>query len=240
MTEPVSISRVLRQIPRALDALCRPQGRAQGGGQVALASLIGMGLIVAVEQLTQDRIARHQNERRNQILSELLPLNKTSMEALREPVRIRDARLEEPELEVYRLKDPNGEPCFFMETATRRGYNGTIRYALATDRTGRVIGVRVLHHRETPGLGDLIERARSDWILGFNGRSLAETPAEHWTVRRDGGDFDQFTGATVTPRALAKSLALVLKVLADHPEIQETESPASTSGDPNSRTGPWP
>ena len=77
-----------------------------------------------------------------------------------------------------------------------------MRLLIAVDARGRVLGVRVLSHSETPGLGDGIEAARSDWILGFDGRSLDNTPPADWAVRKDGGAFDQFTGATVTPRAV--------------------------------------
>jgi Na+-translocating ferredoxin:NAD+ oxidoreductase subunit G len=73
-----------------------------------------------------------------------------------------------------------------------------------------VLGMRVLEHRETPGLGDVIEERRSDWIRGFDGRSLGDPPPDRWAVRRDGGDFDQFTGATVTPRAIVSAVRKAL------------------------------
>lgn len=238
MTDPISKGWLKKQGQGALEALRRTQSCVEGGWPLALTSLIGMALIRVLGEITEDRVARHQRALRQQVFSELLPAQNTPLEAFKDPIRIRDLRLEMPELLVYRVQDQNGELFFFMESLTHKGYNGTIRYALATNRSGQVVGVRVLQHRETPGLGDFIERGRSDWILGFNGRSLTETPAEQWTVRRDGGDFDQFTGATVTPRSLTKSLAEVLKVLADHPEIQDTGRTATPPGDPNLRTSP--
>ena len=85
--------------------------------------------------------------------------------------------------------------------------------------------MRVLAHRETPGLGDAIEAERSDWILGFAGKSLTGPPAERWKVKRDGGVFDQFTGATITPRAVVKAVKNTLlyyravgnKLFEEHP-----------------------
>ena len=71
---------------------------------------------------------------------------------------------------------------------------------------GRVAGVRVVKHNETPGLGDAIEVRKSDWILGFDGKSLLNPIAEAWKVKRDGGEFDQITGATITPRAIVKTV----------------------------------
>ena len=70
----------------------------------------------------------------------------------------------------------------------------------------RSVGVRVLSHQETPGLGDNIDMRRSDWILGFNGRSLIHPDESGWKVKRDGGIFDQFTSATITPRAVVKAV----------------------------------
>ena len=71
---------------------------------------------------------------------------------------------------------------------------------------GEILGTRVLAHAETPGLGDKIEATRDDWILAFNGRSLDDPAPERWAVNKDGGSFDQFTGATITPRAVVKAV----------------------------------
>lgn len=80
------------------------------------------------------------------------------------------------------------------------GYAGPIKLMMAVDRDGEILGVRVLSHTETPGLGDKIEVERTDWILTFNGKSLSNPLPEKWGVKKDGGVFDQFTGATITPR----------------------------------------
>jgi len=81
---------------------------------------------------------------------------------------------------------------------------------VGVDCEGNVLGVRVLDHKETPGLGDAIETSRSDWILGFDGRNLDNPKLSRWHVKKDGGDFDQFTGATITPRAVVKVVRQVL------------------------------
>jgi electron transport complex protein RnfG len=86
------------------------------------------------------------------------------------------------------------------------GYAGEIELILGVDSNGKILGVRVLSHAETPALGDRIEERKSDWILGFNGRSLENTTSAQWHVKKDGGDFDQFTGATITPRAVVKAV----------------------------------
>jgi len=104
--------------------------------------------------------------------------------------------------DLYQLRDSAGVVRgFVFAVTTDKGYNGRIDLWLAADLDGQVLGVRVRDHRETPGLGDKIDREVSDWILSFDGHSAAE-PARAWNVKRDGGEFDQFTGATITPRAV--------------------------------------
>ena len=84
------------------------------------------------------------------------------------------------------------------------GYAGEIKLMLGVDAEGNMLGVRVLAHKETPGLGDKIEVKKGDWILRFTGMSLGNPPAEKWEVKKDGGQFDQFAGATITPRAVVR------------------------------------
>tara|TARA_R110002167_G_scaffold6594_3_gene30876 strand:+ start:2663 stop:3394 length:732 start_codon:yes stop_codon:yes gene_type:complete len=86
------------------------------------------------------------------------------------------------------------------------GYSGPIRLVMGVSSEGLILGVRVLSHSETPGLGDKIETAKDDWILSFNGLSLNNLADERWGVKKDGGDFDQFSGATITPRAVVKAV----------------------------------
>jgi electron transport complex protein RnfG len=89
-----------------------------------------------------------------------------------------------------------------IETIAPNGYSGNIYILVGVLPNGHISGVRVLKHRETPGLGDKIELRKADWILSFNGKNLTEDNAERWAVKRDRGEFDQFTGATITPRAV--------------------------------------
>jgi electron transport complex protein RnfG len=96
--------------------------------------------------------------------------------------------------------------ALLLSPVAPNGYSGAIRLLAAIRPDGTLAGVRVLEHRETPGLGDAIEARRSNWILGFEGRSLGNPEPLRWKVRRDGGDFDQFAGATVTPRAVVQSV----------------------------------
>ena len=85
---------------------------------------------------------------------------------------------------------------------------------MGVDRDGNILGVRVLSHKETPGLGDKIEAAKSDWILNFTGRSLDNLTSAQWAVKKDGGVFDQFAGATITPRAVVGAVRDGLELFA--------------------------
>lgn len=96
------------------------------------------------------------------------------------------------------------------------GYSGNINMIVAINADGTLSGVRVIAHRETPGLGDKVELAKSNWILDFEGKSLKNPPPERWQVKKDGGDFDQFTGATITPRAVVQQVKKALTVFEEH------------------------
>ncbi|MDD1651077.1 MAG: RnfABCDGE type electron transport complex subunit G, partial [Methylococcaceae bacterium] len=93
---------------------------------------------------------------------------------------------------------------------------GPITLMMGIDKSGTVLGVRVVAHAETPGLGDKIEREKSPWVLAFDQRSLTNTPPERWRVKKDGGDFDQFAGATITPRAVVRGVEAGLQLFRKH------------------------
>jgi len=97
-----------------------------------------------------------------------------------------------------------------------RGYAGEIVVLIGIDHEGKMLGARVIKHQETPGLGDKIDVAKSKWVLDFDGKSLASPPAEKWAVKKDGGAFDQFAGATITPRAVMKAVKGGLEFFAVH------------------------
>ena len=109
---------------------------------------------------------------------------------------IREAR------QGYRVRQNDRVIGVILPATARDGYSGDIRALVGVRDDGTVAGVRVVAHRETPGLGDKVDLRKSDWILGFDNRSLSDPDLSGWNVEKDGGVFDQFTGATVTPRAV--------------------------------------
>ena len=107
---------------------------------------------------------------------------------------------------IYRVYSGDSPVAALFIVSARDGYAGAIKLLVGVDIDGKVTGVHVLAHRETPGLGDRIESGKTDWAQQFNGRSLGDPLAEHWKIKRDGGEFDQLTGASVTPRAVVKAI----------------------------------
>jgi electron transport complex protein RnfG len=112
------------------------------------------------------------------------------------------------------------------------GYGGSIDLLIAVDYEGALLGVDVLRHNETQGIGDGFAPHRSNWLRDFTGRSLQNPPPKQWTIRKDGGAFDQFTGASVTPRAILKAVRLALEYYAAHRESL-FNAPADDTATPN-------
>lgn len=110
------------------------------------------------------------------------------------------------EIVVYVARKQGSTKAAAFRLTAPDGYSGNIDMVIGIDRNGEILGVRVIAHTETPGLGDKIEIAKSDWILSFNGRSLENPTIEQWAVKKDGGEFDQFSGATITPRAIVNAV----------------------------------
>jgi electron transport complex protein RnfG len=140
-----------------------------------------------------------------------------------------DPLLKLPEARAIYLARREGVPtAALIPVVAPDGYSGTIELLVGVERSGRIAGVRVLKHRETPGLGDAIDHRKSDWIEGFRGRSIGDPPLERWTVSKDGGAFDAFTGATITPRAVIRATARALQFVDRHHEDIFRATPADT------------
>lgn len=118
------------------------------------------------------------------------------------------------ELTLYRAKKADSNTAIAVKTRSNEGYNGKIALLIGIRADGTLLGVRTLSHKETPGLGDKIDLRISDWILSFTGKTLSEKNHKSWAVHKDGGQFDQFTGATITPRAVVKAVKHTLEEFA--------------------------
>lgn len=173
-----------------------------------LFAVVGSGVVAYTHDRTAERI--HDNERRALLksLNEIIPSDRYDNDIFHDILYVhnRDLLGTDKPVPVYRARKNGWPVAAVLAPVAPDGYNGNIRLLVAINLDGTLAGVRVVQHRETPGLGDGIETSNSDWILGFKGKSLENPGKEGWKVKRDGGEFDQFTGATITPRAVVKAV----------------------------------
>lgn len=180
---------------------------------LAAATLVASLVLGFADLATFGSIERRQAEDMQATLSQVLPDALHDNDLLADVMIVADPA--DPIPVYVARKDGEVTGAAFKWTA-RGGYSGPIRVMVGLDRDGQLLGVRVIAHAETPGLGDKIERNKSDWILAFDGRSLDNTTAERWKVKKDGGDFDQFAGATITPRAVVHGVESALQFFRRH------------------------
>jgi len=180
----------------------------RSGLLLGLIALLGTGLLAGVNELTHERILQQEKRRVLQQLNEIVPMASYNNDLLEDRIEISAASFfHHPDpVTVYRARMDGVPVAVLMIVTAPDGYNGDIRLITGIDNGGKVLGVRVIAHRETPGLGDPVEIEKSDWILGFTHKSLQNPQAGGWAVKRDGGQFDQFTGATISPRAVVRAV----------------------------------
>lgn len=166
-------------------------------------SLFATALLVIGNLATRDAIAERLREDLRASLSQVIPDSVHDNDLLAHPLAFKDET--NAPLTIYR-GTRDGKLTALAWEISGKGYAGDIRLVLGVDTSGRILGVRVLQHAETPGLGDNIEVSRSDWILGFNNLSIGNPPIEKWKVKKDGGQFDSFSGATITPRGVVAAV----------------------------------
>ncbi|MCC5855421.1 MAG: electron transport complex subunit RsxG [Idiomarina sp.] len=171
-------------------------------------ALAATSLLIATQFLTADRIAAQQRSDLLRTLNELVPATQYTNDFYADCTEViePDALGSTQPQQVYRARRNGEAVALALRTTAPDGYSGNIQLLVAVAPSGRVKGVRVLSHRETPGLGDKIELRRDSWILSFNDEQVRSSNDPRWRVRRDGGAFDQFTGATITPRAVINAV----------------------------------
>ena len=175
---------------------------------LGLFAVITGGTIAVTQALTDERIAEQAARAEAKALFEIIPENAHNNDMLRDTLILpaSDRLATGGPLTVWVARQ-NGQPVgMIMPAVAPDGYSGTIKLLVGIDLAGTVLGVRVIGHKETPGLGDRIETRKSDWVKDFEGRSLGNPPPREWNVKKNGGVFDQFTGATITPRAVVKAV----------------------------------
>ena len=199
----------------ALSRLAKINWREHPCCQAALLGIFALlvcGSVALSSDLTAGSIAAAQQADTQRMLAQVLPGSLYDTSPAKEELTL---TLDGQAVHLFRARR-EGKVSAIALFAESRGYAGPIKLLLGLDALGTLTGVRVVSHTETPGLGDKIELAKTKWILGFNGKSLSE-PTEHgWKVKKDGGEFDSFTGATITPRAVVKGVFETLQLFAKH------------------------
>ncbi|MGG6260564.1 electron transport complex subunit RsxG [Stutzerimonas stutzeri] len=184
---------------------------------LGLFAIVTVGAVTLLQQGTAERIQAAERAAQVRALGEILPTGSYDNHLLDDSVLVQDRLLgnRSPLPAYIAIKDGRPSPVILQAIAPD-GYSGAIHLLVGIHADGRVAGVRVIGHRETPGLGDKIELAKSPWIRSFDGKSLTNPAADGWAVKKDRGEFDQFAGATITPRAVVGAVHRALQYFDAH------------------------
>ncbi len=194
-------------------------------------AVIGTGLVAMTYEGTAERIAENERQALLRSLHQIISPESHDNDIYADVITVHDKALlgSKDGVNIYRARLGGQPVAAVINSVAPDGYNGTIKLLVGIHYDGTLAGVRVINHRETPGLGDGIEAERSDWILGFNDRSLTNPDEAGWKVKKDGGTFDQFTGATITPRAVVKAVHNTLRYYQQHRETLFDQEPGDDS-----------
>ena len=182
---------------------------------LALFALVTSVILAATNELTFERIEQSEREAAQRALLEIIPLERHDNDMLMDVQPVPEQYWATLGLKkggnIHIARDQGQPVAAIIPAITPDGYSGAISMIIGINFNGSIAGVRVVEHRETPGLGDKVDLKKSDWILSFNGKSLVNPGADGWTVKKEGGEYDQFTGATITPRAVIKQIFKTLQ-----------------------------
>ena len=180
---------------------------------LAIVAAVLTALLALVASFTRDRIVSNEQAWIRQRLDALVPPGTHDNDLLADSIAVTAPDLlgSPQPVKIYRARRAGTPIAAVLRPIAPDGYRGPIELLVAIGQDGRLIGVQVIRHQETPGLGDVFESRDVHWLDRFRGRSLTDPPPQRWTVRRDGGDFDAFTGATITPRAIVKAVRNALE-----------------------------
>lgn len=228
MSDPSNIKKrsnrtIFFSIKSIWDAFCRSP--ALHGVILGLFSLATAMILALVSELTGPVIAARGQEDLLASLTEVIPATLHDNDPSATLRTVTDD--EGASIQVYVATQAGAVTGVAFEL-TGYGYSGAIRILIAIGAEGNVLGVRVLAHSETPGLGDQVEAQKSNWITKFTGRSLNDPAPSGWKVKKDGGSFDQFSGATITPRAVVATVLSALELFANNRDTLLAPFPTQT------------
>jgi electron transport complex protein RnfG len=192
---------------------------------LAIFAVVTAGAIAVTQVMTADRIAYNIKAAEARALNQILPASSYDNDLLNDTMDV-DSRFNQQLLGpladnalIYRARNNGIVSAVILPAVAPDGYTTNIDLIVGINRDGSLAGVRVVAHRETPGLGDKIDTRKSDWVLSFAKKSLSNPMSEQWAVKKDGGDFDQFTGATITPRAIVRAVKRALMFFDMHKDL---------------------
>lgn len=176
-------------------------------------AFVGTAMLAYVFDITRAPIEASEKEARLALFKEILPESAYDNDLLKDNIEIApNEQLGNRQPSVANIAKLNNKTAgVILEATAHDGYSGDIKLLIAIRADGSISGVRVLTHKETPGLGDYIDIARGNWIKLFNDESVNKTAAVQWQVKKDGGKFDYMVGATITPRAVVKAVFKALQ-----------------------------
>lgn len=180
---------------------------------LALFAILGTSFVSFTYDNTIDKINENKRLALLKAFHVLIPPTAHNNDIFTDIIQVTDRNLlgNKKPVNIYRARKDNKPVAVIINSVAPNGYSGNIELLVAINFDGVLAGVRVVQHKETPGLGDAIEESRSDWITKFKRLSLDNPDKKGWAVKRDGGEFDQFTGATITPRAIVKAVYNTLR-----------------------------
>lgn len=196
-------------------------------------AVIGTALLAVTYQLTHEPIARSEEKEKLKLVTQIVPATAYDNDIIKDTAQLApDELLGNADTTVaYRGRLKDQPSIAVLQAVAPDGYSGKISLIISIHSDGKIGGVRVISHKETPGLGDYIEIARNNWITGFNDTSLENRQDSDWKVKKDGGQFDYMAGATITPRAVVKAVHKALQYFAQHrDELFKQNLPLQAAG----------
>ena len=202
---------------------------------LAIFAFVTAGVIAIVQQNTKAQIHENIAQAQAKALYEITPENLVDNDVLNSYIELHSQQSKQhlhvnylgpiaDDSKLHLAQKNSSTHTFIFPVTAPDGYTTAIQLLVGIKQDGSIAGVRVVDHKETPGLGDKVELKKSDWILSFNGKSLTNPDIEKWKVKKDGGEFDSFTGATITPRAVINAVKQALVMYQKDKDVLSTLS----------------
>jgi len=215
------------------------QSIAKNAVGLAIFAFVTAGVIAIVQQSTQQKIHDNIAHAQAKALYEITPESSVDHDLLNSYIDLHSEQSKQhlhvnylgpiaDDAKLHLAQYDGTTHTYLFPVTAPDGYTTTIQLLVGIKQDGSIAGVRVVDHKETPGLGDKVELKKSDWVLSFNGKSLNNPEIEKWKVKKDGGDFDSFTGATITPRAVINAVKQTLVMFEKDKNVLSTLTTQST------------